>query len=104
MKWSKDCILVAGTAANQNPKFEITDTELYVSFITVSTPGNIKLFKQSESGFKRTINLNKYLSKTASQMQMESRYLDFLIDASFQDVNRFFVLSFKDEDGQESQR
>ena len=37
-------------------------------------------------------------------MQMESRYLDFVIDASFQDVNRFFVLSFKDEDGQESQR
>ena len=104
MKWSKDCILVAGTAANQNPKFEITDTELYVSFITVSTPGNIKLLKQSESGFKRTINLNKYLSKTTSQMQMQSRYLDFLIHASFQEVNRFFVLSFKDEDGQESQR
>ena len=104
MKWSKDCILVAGTTANQNPKFEITDTELYVSFITVSTPGNIKLLKQSESGFKRTINLNKYLSKTTSQMQMQSRYLDFLIDASFQEVNRFFVLSFKDEDGQESQR
>ena len=104
MKWSKDCILVAGTAANQNPKFEITDTELYVSFITVSTPGNIKLLKQSESCFNRTINLNKYLSKTTSQMQMQSRYLDFLIDASFQEVNRFFVLSFKDEDGQESQR
>ena len=35
---------------------------------------------------------------------MQSRYLDFLIHASFQEVNRFFVLSFKDEDGQESQR
>ena len=28
LKWSKDCILVAGTASNQNPKFKITDTKL----------------------------------------------------------------------------
>ena len=25
LKWSKNCILVAGTAANQNPEFKITD-------------------------------------------------------------------------------
>ena len=35
---------------------------------------------------------------------MQRRYLDFLIDASFQEVNRFFVSSFKDEDGQDCQR
>ena len=28
LNWSKDCILVAGTAANQNPEFKITDTKL----------------------------------------------------------------------------
>ena len=33
---------------------------------------------------------------------MQNRYLDFLIDPSFQGVNRLFVLSFKDEDGRES--
>ena len=33
---------------------------------------------------------------------MENRYLDFLINPSFRGVNRLFVLSFKDEDGQES--
>ena len=33
---------------------------------------------------------------------MQNRYLDFLIDASFQGVNRLFVLSFKNEDGRES--
>ena len=26
LKWSKNCILVAGTTANQNPRFQITDT------------------------------------------------------------------------------
>ena len=30
LKWSKACILVAGTAENQEPKFEITDAELDV--------------------------------------------------------------------------
>ena len=49
LKWSKDCILVAGTAANQNPKFEITNTKLYVPVTTSSTQDNIKLFKQLES-------------------------------------------------------
>ena len=31
LKWSKDCILVAGTAANQEPKFEITDVKTLCS-------------------------------------------------------------------------
>ena len=35
---------------------------------------------------------------------MQNRYLDFLIDPSFQGVNRLFVLSFKDDDGRESHK
>ena len=70
-----DSILVAGTAANQNPKFKITDTKLYVPVITLSTQDNVKLLKQLESGFERTINLNKYKFKKTNQA--EKRYLDF---------------------------
>ena len=51
-------ILVGGTAAKQVPKFKITGTKLYVSVVTLSTQENIKLLKQSEFGFKRTINWN----------------------------------------------
>ena len=80
--WSKKCFLVTDTAANQVSNFEITDTELYVSVVTLSTQDNVKLLKQLESGFKRTINRNKHLSKTTNQAQ--NRYLDLLIDASFQ--------------------
>ena len=58
------------------------------------------MLKQLESGFKRTINWNKYQFKTTNQVQ--NRYLDFLIDASFPGVNRLYVLSFKDENGWES--
>ena len=48
-----------------------------------------KLLQYSESGFKRTINWNKYIAKTTSQAQ--NRYLDYLIDPGFQGVNRLFV-------------
>ena len=48
-----------------------------------------KLLQYSESGFKRTINWNKYIAKTTSQAQ--NRYLDYLIDPGFQGVNRRFV-------------
>ena len=56
--------------------------------------------KRLESGFKRAINWNKYESQVTQQAR--NRYLDFLIDPSFQGVNRLFVLSFEDRREQES--
>ena len=52
--------LIAGTATNQEATFIITDTKLHVLVVTLSTQNNVKLFKQLDSGFKRTINWNKY--------------------------------------------
>ena len=45
LKWSENCILVAGTAANENPRFQINYTKFYVPIVTLSTQGNIKLLK-----------------------------------------------------------
>ena len=56
--------------------------------------------KQLESGFKRIINWNRYLSKKSIEAQ--NKYLDFLVGACFQGVNRLFALSFKDANGRES--
>ena len=50
LKWSKDCFLVASTAANQKPEFKITDTKLYVPVVTFLTQDDVKLLKQLESG------------------------------------------------------
>ena len=61
-------IVVADIEANQNLKSEIADTKLYVPTVTLSDQNNIKLLTQLESGFKRTINWNKYLSKTTNQV------------------------------------
>ena len=67
LKWSRNCIIVAGTTNNQNPTFQINHTKLYVSVVTLSIPENIELLKQVEFGFKRTINWNKCLTKTTNQ-------------------------------------
>ena len=72
--------------------FAITDTKLYVSFVTLSTQKNVNLIDQLKSGFKRTIKWNKHQSKVSIQTQ--NQYLNYLIDPNFQGVNRLFVLSF----------
>ena len=59
LNWSKNCIIVANNA-DQATTFSITDTKLYVPVATLSTQDNAKLLEQLKSGFKRTINWNKY--------------------------------------------
>ena len=73
--------------------FAITDTKLFVPVVTLSTQDNAKLLQKLKSSFKRTINWNKYETKVS--VQVLNLYLDFLINSSFQGVNRLFVLSFK---------
>ena len=52
-----------------------------------------------KSGFKQTINWNKYQSEVAKQAP--NPYLDFLIDPNFWGVNRLFALSFENKDDRE---
>ena len=102
LKWYRNYILVAGTVANQNRRFRINDAKLDIPVVTLSTQENIKLLKKLDSGFKGTINRNKYLAEIINQAQ--NRYLDFLIDPSFQGVNRLFVWSFENNNDRESFR
>ena len=41
LKCSRNCIIVAGTATNQSPTFQINDTKLYAPVVTLSTQENI---------------------------------------------------------------
>ena len=77
-------------------KFAITDTKFYVSILILSIQDKANLSQELKSDFKRTIYRNKYQSKVSSKKQ--NQYLDFLIDSSFQGVNRLFVLLFKNDD------
>ena len=95
--WSDRCFVIDNLIDNQEPIFTITDTKLYVPVVTLSTQDNAKLLEQLKSGFKRTINWNKYEPKVTVEQQ--NQYLDFLINPSFQGVKKLFVLSFEDNDG-----
>ena len=66
LNWSKNSIIVANYA-NQASTFSITDTKLCASVVTLSTQDNAKLLKQINSGFKRTINWNKYKLKKSTE-------------------------------------
>ena len=86
LTWSSTCVLVATSVQNQNATFAITDTKLYVPVVTLSTQENTKFFQQLESGFKRVINWNKYLSKP--ELLAQNSNLNHLVEPSFQGVNR----------------
>ena len=59
LTWSSHCVITNSTGAG---KFVITETKLYVPVVTLSTQDIAKLLPQLKSGFKRTINWNKYQS------------------------------------------
>ena len=98
--WPARCFIIDAPIANLEPTFTITNTKLYVSVVTLSTQHKVKLLEQLKSGFKTTINCNKYEPKVTVERQ--NRYLDFLISPSFQGVNRFFILSFESNGGRTS--
>ena len=65
--------------------------------LVTSTDDNAKLLQQLKSGFKCTINWNKYEPKITTE-NAPDQYFDFLIEPSFQGVNRFFILTFNAND------
>ena len=97
LKWSKDCVITNSTGEG---KFAVTETKLYVPVVPLSTKDNEKLLQQLKSGFKKTISWSKYESSINTFAQ--NRYLNYLINQSFQGVNRLFVLAFENENGRTS--
>ena len=106
LTWSKNCALadmtVRAAGNNNDPpaiaaptglEFQITDTKLYVPVVTLSKENNIKLLEKLKSGFKKTIKWKKYRSQMT--IQKNNNNLNHLIDPTFMNVNRLFVLSFE---------
>ena len=88
LPWFANCV-ISNASANQVTAFAITDTKLHFPIVSLPTQDNAKLLQDLKSGFKRTINWKKYQSKVT--MHEQNRYLDYLIDPSFQGVNRLFL-------------
>ena len=112
LSWYKECVLVGRAfrgppAAAENrinsptgAKFEITDCKSYVPVVTLSAENDNKLLEQLKSGFRRSIKWNKYMPQMSNQNKNNN--LNYLIDTTFSNVNRSFVLSFENEDDRTS--
>ena len=59
LTWSSTCVI---TDSDGKGRFAITNTNIYVPVVTLSPQENTKFLQQLNSGFKRVINWNKYLS------------------------------------------
>ena len=79
--------------APSGAKFKITETKLYVVRYKFIKRKWHKTFTTTKKGFKRTIKWNKYRSQITIRPQNNN--LNYLIDATFTNVNRLFVLSFQ---------
>ena len=102
LNWTKDCVMYGhntyADGDNDNNRvttFKITSTKLHVPVVTLSTKDNENLAKQLNEAFKRPVYWNEYKSEIETK-EADNNLTRFSHDASFQEVNRLFVLAFND--------
>ena len=113
LKWNKNCIItslkerqvdagppVVRDGAPTGATLAINDCKLYIPVVTLFKDDEIKLLTNLKSRFKREIIWNKY----RSQMTTEAinKNLNILIDPTFTNVNRLFVLAYQNVDDRQS--
>ena len=70
------------------------NAKLYAPVVTLSiNDHHIKFLESIKQGFKRTISWNKYRSEITTEP--ENNNLDYMTGPIFKDINRLFVLLFK---------
>ena len=70
--------------APTNATFKITDTKLYVPFVTLSIKDDNNFLEKLKSGFKRTIKWNKYRSEMTNLTK--TNHLNHLIEHLFKSI------------------
>ena len=108
LKWNKNCVItsleqrrlaIAAVGRDDAPtvaSLAIKDCKLYIPVVTLSKDDEIKLLTNLRSGFKREIEWNKYRSQTP--MEATNNNLNILIDPTFTNVNRLFLLAYQTVD------
>ena len=90
LNWSKNCV----TSTIAETTFKITNTKFNVPIVTFSTEDNLNLTKELNEGFKGSVYWNEYKSKIETKEVYDQTLSRFPLGASFQGVNRLFVLAF----------
>ena len=110
LKWDKNCVIISleqrdigggnRDNASTGATLAINDCKLYVPAVTLSKDDEIKLLTNLKSGFKREIIWNKYESQMTTEAVNNN--LNILIDPTFTNVNRLFVLAYQNADDRQS--
>ena len=90
--WSTNYFIIGDPIDGEVSIFALTDRKLYIRVVPLLTQ-DINT-DQLKSIFKRKINCNKYQRNLSTERWNQD--LDYLIDPSFQGLNKRFVLLFKD--------
>ena len=113
LKWNKNCVITrleerqvdAGPPVirDNSPTgatLAINDCTLCIPVVTLSKDDEIKLLTKLKSGFKREIIWNKYRSQMTTEAINNN--LNILIDSTFTNVNRLFVLAYQNVNDRQS--
>ena len=110
LKWDKNCIItsleqrdIGGGNRDNAPTgatLAINNCKLYVPAVTLSKDDDFKLLTNLKSGFKREIIWNKYRSQITTEAINNN--LNILIDPTFTNVNKLFVLAYRTADDRQS--
>ena len=113
LKWNKNCIItslkerqvdagppVVRDGVPTGASLAINDCKLYIPVVTLSKDDEIKLLTNLKSGFIREIEWNKYRSQMSTEAINNN--LNILIDPTFTNVTRLFVLAYQTADDRQS--
>ena len=110
LKWDKNCVItsleqrdIGGGNRDNAPTgatLSINDCKLHVPVVTLSKNDDSKLLTNLKSGFKREIIWNKYRSQMTTEAVNDN--LNILIDPTFTNVNKLFVLAYQNADDRQS--
>ena len=110
LKWNKTCVITSqqigvnldggNTPAPTGATFTINDCKLYIPVVILSKDDEIKRLTILKSGSTREIEWNKYRSQMTTEAINNN--LNILIDPTFTNVNRLFVLAYQTADDRQS--
>ena len=116
LKWSQDCVL-SGKATREeiakgdgpatepavdaidrpkDLKSSITNCKMYVPVVTLQEKYENKLYEELKTGITIDFTWSKYRTQVINQTATNN--LNYLIDPTFNNVNRLFVLAFSNEE------
>ena len=106
LKWNKNCVItsieerqvdasppVVRDGSPTGATLAINDCKLYIPVVTLSKDDEIKLLTNLKSGFTREIEWSKYRSQMSTEAINSN--LNILIDPTFTNVNKLFVLAYQ---------